>query len=108
LVAAPVANLGSRVVSPVAANYFRPLAPNYFFVASATGGLVNKAIFDSAIAGSVRTPGPLTALGDVSAQLSDGNSQYRALNIEVKKRFSNSMQFLASYTLMIRPIFKRF
>ncbi len=99
LVAAPLANLGNRVVSPVAANYFRPSGPNYFFVASATGGLVNKAIFDGAIAGSVRSTGPLSAFGDVSAQLSDGNSQYRALNIEVKKRFSNSMQFLASYTL---------
>ena len=98
LVAAPVANLGSRVVSPIAANFFRPLAPNYFFVASVTGGAVTKSILDSALAGSVRSSGPITAFGDVSAQLSDGNSFYNAMNVEVKKRFSSNMQFLATYT----------
>jgi hypothetical protein len=50
------------------------------------------------LAGTVRSPGPLTAFGDVSAQLSDGNSYYNAMNLELKKRFSNNMQFLASYT----------
>ncbi len=97
-VAAPVANLGSRVVSPVAADYFRRLGPNYFFVASATGGLVNKAAFDAAIAGSVRTPGPINPYSDVNAQLSDGNSSYNALNLELKKRFSGNIQFYATYT----------
>ncbi|MFN0277050.1 MAG: TonB-dependent receptor domain-containing protein [Pyrinomonadaceae bacterium] len=89
---------GQRFVSPIAANFFRPLAPNYFFVASATGGAVTKAMFDAGLAGSVRTAGPITAFGDVSAQLSDGNSYYNALNVELKKRFSTNMQFLASYT----------
>ncbi|MDQ5844524.1 MAG: hypothetical protein M3539_04440, partial [Acidobacteriota bacterium] len=45
-----------------------------------------------------RTPGPISPFGDVSAQLSDGNSSYNAMNLEVKKRFSNNFQFLASYT----------
>ena len=67
-------------------------------VSSVTGGQVTKAIFDSAIIGSVRTRGPVTAFGDVSAQLSDGNSSYNAMNVELKRRFSNNMQFLASYT----------
>ncbi|MFN6962519.1 MAG: TonB-dependent receptor domain-containing protein [Pyrinomonadaceae bacterium] len=98
LVAAPVSNLGSRVVSPIAANYFRRLGPNYFFVASATGGLVNKAAFDSAIQGSVANPGPINPYADVNAQLSDGNSYYNALNVEVKKRFSQNLQFLATWT----------
>jgi hypothetical protein len=89
---------GERFVSPIAANYFRPLAPNYFFVAAVTGGQVTKAIFDPLLAGTVRAPGPLTALGDVSAQLSDGNSFYNAMNLELKKRFSSNIQFLASYT----------
>ena len=89
---------GQRFVSPIAANYFRPLAPNYFFVSSVTGGAVTKAIFDMQLAGSVRSPGPITAFGDVSAQLSDGNSYYNAMNLELKKRFSNNIQFLASYT----------
>ncbi|HUR99625.1 MAG TPA: TonB-dependent receptor [Pyrinomonadaceae bacterium] len=98
LVTAPLTNLASRVVSPVAANYFRRLGPNYFFVTSATGGLVNKATFDSAIVGSVRTPGPINPYADVNAQLSDGNSSYNALNVELKKRFGSNMQFYATYT----------
>lgn len=98
LVAAPVANINSRVVSPVAANYFRLSGPNYFFVASATGGLVNKAAFDGAIAGSVLPAGLVNAYADVNAQMSDGYSQYNALNLEWKKRFSNNMQFYATYT----------
>ncbi len=90
--------LGQTVVSGVAANFFRKIGPNYFFVASATGGLVNKAAFDAAITGSVRTPGPINPYSDVNAQLSDGNSSYNALNLELKKRFSSNMQFFATYT----------
>lgn len=90
--------LGQTVVSGIAADFFRKLGPNYFFVASATGGLVNKAAFDAAIAGSVRSPGPINPYSDVNAQLSDGNSSYNALNLEVKKRFGSNMQFFATYT----------
>lgn len=92
--------LGQGVVSPIAANFFRPNGPNYFFIASATGGLVNKAAFDGALAAanSVRTPGLISPFADVSAQLSDGNSNYNALNLELKRRFSNNFQFMASYT----------
>src|SRR5687767_11592654 len=89
---------GQVIVSPLAANFFRPNAPNYFFVVAATGGLVSPAAFNAAIAGSVRTPGAITPFGDVSAQLSDGNSNYNALNLELKRRFSRNWQFLASYT----------
>ncbi len=92
--------LGQGVVSPIAANYFRPNAPNYFFVNAITNGAVNKAAFDAALAAAntLRTPGPITPFGDVSAQLSDGNSNYNAFNLELKRRFSNNFQFLASYT----------
>ncbi len=92
--------LGQGVINPIAANFFRPSAPNYFFIASATGGAVTKAAFDAAlaVANSLRTPGPISPFGDVSAQLSDGNSNYNAMNLELKKRFSRNFQFLASYT----------
>ena len=92
--------LGQGVVNPIAANFFRPNAPNYFFVSSITGGLVNKAAFDAALsaANSLRTPGLITPFGEVDAQLSDGNSNYNALNLELKRRFANNFQFLASYT----------
>jgi hypothetical protein len=39
----------------------------------------------------------LSPFGDVSAQLSDGNSIYHALNLELKKRFSRNFQYLATY-----------
>jgi hypothetical protein len=89
---------GQRFVSPIAADYFRRVGPNYFFIASVTGGAVTKAIFDSQLAGSVRAPGPINPYADVNAQMSDGNSSYNALNIELKKRFSNNIQLFATYT----------
>jgi len=89
---------GAVIVSPPAANFFRPSGPNYFFINSVTGGLVSKAAFDAAITGSLRSPGLLSPFADVSAQLSDGNSNYNAMNLELKKRFSNNFQFLAGYT----------
>ena len=90
--------LGQTVVAGPAANYFRPSGPNYFFVSALTGGAVNKAAFDALLAGSVRTPGPVSPFGEVNAQVSDGYSSYNALNIEVKRRFSTNIQFLATYT----------
>jgi len=89
---------GQHFVNPIAANYFRPLGPNYFFASAISGGAVTKAVYDALIPGSVRTPGPISPFGDVSAQLSDGNSFYNAMNLELRKRFSNNIQFLASYT----------
>ncbi len=88
--------LGQKVVSPIAADFFRKLGPNYFFVKALTG--LSKAQFDPLLAGSVRAPGPLNAYADVNAQLSDGNSSYNAMNLEFKRRFANNFQFLASYT----------
>lgn len=89
---------GQRFVSPIAADFFRRVGPNYFFVRAVTGGLVNKPAFDAQLVGTVRAPGLINPYADVNAQLSDGNSSYNAMNIELKKRFSNSMQFLATYT----------
>jgi len=102
MIAAPIVggapDLTQKVVNPIMANYFRKLGPNYFFIASASGGLVSKALFDSQLGGSLATPGPINPYADVNAQLSDGNSFYNAMNIDFKKRFSNNIQFVASYT----------
>jgi Carboxypeptidase regulatory-like domain/TonB dependent receptor len=102
MIAAPIVSgapdLNQKVVNPIMANYFRRLGPNYFFIASASGGLVSKATFDSQLGGSLATAGPINPYADVNAQLSDGNSFYNAMNLELKKRFSNNFQFLASYT----------
>jgi hypothetical protein len=87
-----------RVVAPAIANFFRPNAPNYFLAQALSGGAVTKAVLDSQIAGSLRTPGTLSPFGSVNAQLSNGNSSYNAMNVELKRRFANNMTFQASYT----------
>lgn len=86
---------GQGIVSPIAANFFRPNGPNYFFLA-ANG--VSKAVFDSVLGTTLRTPGLISPFGEVDAQLSDGNSNYNAMNLELKRRFANNFTFLASYT----------
>jgi hypothetical protein len=98
MITAPLTNLGGRIVNPGIANFFRPSAPNYFLAQALSGGLVTPAVLNGALAGSLRTPGTISPFGSINAQTSDGNSTYHALNIDVKKRFSNHYQFLASYT----------
>ena len=88
-----------RVIVPAIANFFRPNAPNYFLAAALSGGAVTKAVLDSQLGGTLRTPGLLTPFGAVDAQVSDGNSNYNALTVDLERRFSNNFQFLASYTL---------
>lgn len=105
IVAQPIPGLISvttrgGVIAPAAANFFRPNAPNYFLVQALTGGAVTPAVFNGALAasGTLRTPGVISPFGSVNAQSSDGNSLYNALNVDLKRRFANNFQFLASYT----------
>ena len=85
-----------RVISPAAANFFRPNAPNYFLVQALTG--LTPAAFNTFLPGTLRNPGVVSPFGAVNAQVSDGNSNYNAMNLDLKRRFSNNFQFLASYT----------
>jgi hypothetical protein len=87
-----------RIISPAIANFFRPNAPNYFLAQAASNGLVTPAVLNAQLAGTLRTPGAITPFGSINAQTSDGNSSYNALNLDLKKRFSQHFQFLASYT----------
>ncbi|HEV8426918.1 MAG TPA: TonB-dependent receptor [Pyrinomonadaceae bacterium] len=98
MITAPITNLGSRIVNAAIANFFRPSAPNYFLAQALSGGLVTPAVLNGALAGSLRTPGTISPFGSINAQTSDGDSTYNALNVDLKKRFSNNFQFLASYT----------
>jgi hypothetical protein len=105
IVAQPIPGLISvttrgGVIAPAAANFFRPSAPNYFLVQALTNGAVTPAVLNGALAasGTLRTPGVLSPFGSVNAQVSDGNSNYNALTVDVKKRFTKNFQFLASYT----------
>jgi hypothetical protein len=88
------------VVQPFAANLFRPSGPNYFFTQAITSGAVTPAVFNAALTatGALAHPGFVTTFGDVNAQVSDGNSIYHAGVFELRRRFSNNYQFLASYT----------
>jgi hypothetical protein len=104
IVAQPIPGLVSvttrgGVVQPFAANLFRPSGPNYFFVQSQNPALT-PAAFNAAItgAGTLARPGFVTTFGDINAQVSDGNSVYHAGNFELRRRFANNFQFLASYT----------
>ena len=90
---------GLRFINPAVANFFRPNAPNYFLAQAISGGVVLPEILNSEINGTLRTPGVITPFGSVNAQLSDGNSNYNAMNIELERRFANNFTFLASYTL---------
>jgi hypothetical protein len=87
-----------RVIAPAIANFFRPNAPNYFLAQALSGGAVTKGVLDSQLGGSLRTPGTLSPFGSVNAQISNGNSEYNALNVELKRRFANNLTFQASYT----------
>jgi hypothetical protein len=105
IVAQPIPGLISvttrgGVISPGAANFFRPSAPNYFLVQALTGGAVTPAVLNGALAasGTLRTQGVVSPFGSVNAQVSDGNSNYNALTLDLKKRFTRNFQFLASYT----------
>lgn len=89
---------GQRVIAPAIANFFRPNGPNYFLAQALGGPLLTKAALDSQLGGTLRTPGVYTPFGAVNAQVSDGNSSYNAMNLEVKRRFANNYTFLASYT----------
>lgn len=98
MIAAPLTNINNRVVNAGIANFFRPSAPNYFLAQALSGGLVSPAVLNGALAGSLRTPGVISPFGSVNAQSSDGNANYNALNVDLKKRFSRNFQFLGSYT----------
>ncbi len=91
---------GQGVIAPAVANFFRPNAPNYFLAQALSGGAVTPAVLNGALGQSntLRTPGTITPFGSVNAQVSDGNSSYNALNIELKRRFANNFTFLTSYT----------
>jgi hypothetical protein len=105
IVAQPIPGLISvttrgSVIAPAPANFFRPSAPNYFLVQGVTGGAVTPAVLNGALAatGSLRTPGVISPFGSINTQVSDGNSNYNAMTLDLKKRFTKNFQFLASYT----------
>jgi hypothetical protein len=89
------------VVHPAVANFFRPNAPNYFLAkALSPGGAVSPAVLNGALVltNALRQPGVVSPFGSVNAQISNGNSWYNALKVDLNRRLANNFTFLASYT----------
>jgi hypothetical protein len=85
-------------------NFFRPGGPNPSFAglfpagygtATTVGSEVGLAAFAGYPTGF---PGVQVPWSDVVQQESSGNSTYHALTVNLEKRFSHHVQFLASYT----------
>ena len=111
----PSASLNGKFVgTPAFFNYFRPSGPNPSFAtataaaapqcqgAPATALLSCGFAVQQALAGAagfpVGIPGVPIPFNSVDTQVSNGNSWYDALTINLSKRFSSHFELLSSYT----------
>jgi hypothetical protein len=114
----PLAGLNTTPIGTAAAfNFFRPSGPNpsfggpgaaaYPFLVGAAGascfpagffgsGAAQKC-YPTGFRNSAGIPVPV-AFNSVDAQLSDGNSVYHGLTVNLQKRFSSAFEMLSSYT----------
>ncbi|MBZ5539633.1 MAG: TonB-dependent receptor [Acidobacteriia bacterium] len=92
----PVAALDGQFLGTAAAfNFFRPSGPNPSFGGlPAYPGLVTLA----GLAGYPTGKGAPVPFNSVDAQMSNGNSVYHGLTVNVTKRFSKGFELLSSYT----------
>ena len=95
---APIASLNGQFVStPAFFNFFRRSGPNPSFAGLVPGGYGTQVQL-AGLAGYPTGFGVPVAFNSVDAQLSDGNSSYNGLTVNVAKRFSHGFEFLSSYT----------
>ncbi|HLZ50092.1 MAG TPA: carboxypeptidase regulatory-like domain-containing protein [Candidatus Acidoferrum sp.] len=108
----PLAGLNGTPVGTAAAfNFFRPSGPNPSFAGPNAAlypllaGVAGASCFPAGFfgAGSPKKCYPTgfgapVAFNSVDAQLSDGNSVYHGLTVNVQKRFSHAFEMLSSYT----------
>ncbi|HEX8836505.1 MAG TPA: TonB-dependent receptor [Candidatus Acidoferrum sp.] len=98
--AAPGCNVPQAAVgfvgTPAFFNFFRRSGPNPSF-AGLVGGYANQ-VGLAAMAGYPQGFGAPVPWNSVDAQLSDGNSWYNALTLNLTKRFSKGFELLSSYT----------
>ncbi len=96
--AGPFAALNGQPVGTAAFfNFFRPSGPNPSFGSLVPGGYTTQV----QLAGLANYPvgfGAPVAFNSVDAQLSDGNSVYHGLTVNIQKRFSSAFELLSSYT----------
>ncbi|MFQ5696069.1 MAG: TonB-dependent receptor domain-containing protein, partial [Terriglobia bacterium] len=90
------------IATPAFFNFFRPSGPNFALFQTALAPLFVPD--DTTVLGIAQAAGYPTGLGffvpfsDVNQQESTGASIYPGLTVNFRKRFSQSYQFLASYT----------
>jgi len=103
---------GKFVGTPAFFNFFRPSGPNPSFAtalgASVCPGATTSAQFSCGFAAQqalaaaahfpVGVPGVPIPFNSVDTQVSDGNSWYNALTVNLEKRFSKHFELLSSYT----------
>jgi len=102
---APLAALNGQYVStPAFFNFFRPSGPNPSFAGLVTpvpgllpGGYAGQVAL-ATLAGYPVGFGVPVPFNSVDAQLSDGNSVYHGLTVNLQKRFGRSFELLSSYT----------
>jgi hypothetical protein len=88
---------GQYVSTPAFFNFFRPSGPNPSFASQVPGGYATQVQL-AGLAGYPVGLGVPVAFNSVDAQLSDGNSIYHGLTVNVQKRFAHSFELLSSYT----------
>jgi Carboxypeptidase regulatory-like domain/TonB dependent receptor len=94
----PLAALDGQYVStPAFFNFFRRSGPNPSFAALVPGGYATQVQL-AGLAGYPAGLGVPVPFNSVDAQLSDGNSIYHGLTVNVQKRFGHSFELLSSYT----------
>jgi Carboxypeptidase regulatory-like domain/TonB dependent receptor len=94
----PLAVLNNQFVSTAAAfNFFRPSGPNPSF-AGPNAANYAQLVGLAQLAGYPKGFGVPVPFNTVDAQLSNGNSVYHGLTVNVTKRFSHSFELLSSYT----------
>ena len=88
---------GVPIVQPFAFNHFRASGPNFAFTGPL--GVPDAALLSVASTFGFPTgPGSFIPFSDVIQQESTGSSIYHGLSVNLKKRFGQHYQFLASYT----------
>jgi len=94
----PLAALNGQYVStPAFFNFFRPSGPNPSFAGQVPGGYGTQVKL-AGLAGYPVGYGVPVPFNSVDAQLSDGNSVYNGLTVNVQKRFGHGFELLSSYT----------
>jgi hypothetical protein len=95
----PFAGLNGKFVgTPAFFNFFRPSGPNPSFAGLVPGGFGTQQALAALAGFPVGVPGVPVPFNTVDTQVSNGNSWYNALTVNLEKRFSRHFELLSSFT----------